>query len=214
MSLFVCSKCNCVENSNLVTTNLNKDKSFPNMFKTEMMGNSSRDTFINDVLYKNKEDVFMLCSECNTGTWHNEFEKVEATEDEIKLSYFSKYNMITPFDHDDNIVKDRKAPHGYRTLTQEDINDKIASKKSAAKTINKLNAFLAIGGLSINDFIKPKSKPINAKSEATSNKFIFKAEIKRKIKELNKRIQIESDIHKLTEMKHDLLEMKNIYKNA
>jgi len=81
MSLFICSDCGCVENSNLCTPAYSvdeKEDGFPNMSSMAMHGF--------DVEYDKtgvRSPVVLLCSECNTGTWHGEFPKEKATEVEI-----------------------------------------------------------------------------------------------------------------------------------
>jgi hypothetical protein len=206
--------CNNVENTNLVTAKKDTDLSFPNMYKSEMMGTSSiTSKYASGEFIKHKEDIMMLCCECNCGTSHGEFEYSKATDDELKLAKLSKYNMITPYDHGDNIIKDNEAPHGYRTITKEDLDYREKRKKSNIKTRNGLNALLAYSGLSLNNLFKDKAvKKERPKEE--SNKYIFKAEIKRRIKALNKEIQKSGDVYKLTELKHQLLEAKKLYKTA
>jgi hypothetical protein len=57
VSLFICSKCGCVENTAL-----------GNFWKRHCYGHP------------------VLCSECSTGVWHGQFKKRKATEQEIALS--------------------------------------------------------------------------------------------------------------------------------
>lgn len=109
MSLFLCSECGAIENSNLVKKSVEKDgvafnPFFPNMSLMEMMGNKSKPTMVvkdgETVVYKEAKDVVMLCSECNTGSWHGEFEKKKAEIDSYILpALFSRYNMLTKYDH-------------------------------------------------------------------------------------------------------------------
>lgn len=125
MSLFVCMECKCIENSNLVHHGVDKDLSKPNMWLMDMQGCGShivttnlevveRTAFYNKGSVKEPEDILMLCSECNTGTWHGEFDKDIASYEELAMASFSKYNMITPYDHKDGIlIKDNSKPHGY-----------------------------------------------------------------------------------------------------
>ncbi len=77
MSLFVCSKCKCVENTNLRSPSRDRDKSFPNIGVMEMHG-----------IGKDEEKIAprFLCSGCNTGKWHGEFEKRPATDVEIAMA--------------------------------------------------------------------------------------------------------------------------------
>lgn len=55
MSIYICEKCGCIENTALGGYWINK--------------------------YNNE---LGMCSECNTGEWHNEFEKVHWTEYGVK----------------------------------------------------------------------------------------------------------------------------------
>ncbi len=199
MSLFICMRpdCNNVENTNLVTAKLGVDPKYPNMYRTEMMGNG-----------KHKEGIMMLCCECNCGMSHGEFEYSKATEEEKALAKTSKYNMITPYDHNDLIIKDEKAPHGYRLKTEQEV-------KSNRRSLNKVYGLLAVTGLSLGNFFKSESDNVAyTKSEELTNKLLFKAEIKRRIKSLNKEIQISKDVYRLSELKHQLLEAKNLYKTS
>lgn len=217
MSLFVCMRpdCNNVENTNLVTAKLGVDPKFPNMYKSEMMGTSSKTSkYASGDFIKHKEDIMMLCCECNCGVSHGEFEYSKATDEEKELAKISKYNMITPFDHGDNIVKDYMSPHGYRIKNDEDRKTETLLKKRKAKTLNTINGFLSTAGLSLDSFFKSKSSNQYTKSEELTNKLMFKAEIKRRIKALNKEIQVSKDVYKLTELKHQLLEAKNLYKTS
>ena len=113
MSLFICSKCGCVENTNCCTMGIQYvdgevvDNGFPNMGPMEMRGYRNPDN-IDD-----KSEPMMLCSECNTGKWHGEFEKRQAEPVEILISKFSKLSYITPLDHVVKLVKDDNVPCGY-----------------------------------------------------------------------------------------------------
>ena len=83
MGLIICTKCGCVDNTNFCTLSstlsINRDENFPNLGIIKMF-----------------EDGF-LCSECNSGTWHNEFKKEQATDIEKMMSE----QMIK---HEDNKV--------------------------------------------------------------------------------------------------------------
>ena len=86
MSLFVCMECGCVENTNCNNPrdgSLIGENGFPNMHTMEMHG------------FRYEEDgrtpaprvaQRMLCSECNTGTWHGEWEKSWPTEVELAMA--------------------------------------------------------------------------------------------------------------------------------
>ena len=85
MSLFICDKCGCVDNTNCnhpPYDMIGIDPDYPNMHSMEMAG------------FRYKEDgrtslprvePVLLCSECNTGKWHGEFAKNKATDVEIEM---------------------------------------------------------------------------------------------------------------------------------
>lgn len=78
MSLFICDECGCVENTNCCTIGVGVNEGFPNLRTMEMHGF--------DEIYEQTGERSvprLLCSECNTGTWHGQFEKEPATEVEI-----------------------------------------------------------------------------------------------------------------------------------
>lgn len=112
MPLFICNKCGCIENSHLVNKsepyisvvyNYNGDVSqfFPHMCKMEMDGYDKKDIIVNGTVWKRKDESKYLCSECNTGHWHEEFTKSFPSENTKILSLFSKNGFITPYDQDD-----------------------------------------------------------------------------------------------------------------
>lgn len=124
MPLIVCSKCGCVENTHLVNKdyiptvyNYNGDESTfrPNMDLRDMQGHDEFDIIVNDKVWKRKDEIKMLCSECNNiNGWHNEFKKDIASDDIKELSKFSKYGYITPFDHDhEALIHNNDAEYGY-----------------------------------------------------------------------------------------------------
>jgi len=81
MSLFICDTCGCVDNTscnNPPYDNVGLNPDFPNLHGMEMAGFGSdyEETGI-------RSPKQLLCSECNTGTWHGEFPKNKATEAEI-----------------------------------------------------------------------------------------------------------------------------------
>ncbi len=100
MSLYICGKCGHIENSSCYDRGIDKDPSFPNLHMMEM----------------HEWPFQMLCSECNTGTWHGEFPKELPKAWEVEYGKLSKYNYITPFDHprgsrkfyDENIKRERE----------------------------------------------------------------------------------------------------------
>lgn len=91
MGLLVCDECKCVDNTSCVSPdweNLNPD--FPNMGGMEMHGFREKwDT------EKIREEEIILCSECNTGTWHGEFEKQPAGEIEIEMAKHMEGNVFS-----------------------------------------------------------------------------------------------------------------------
>lgn len=116
MSLFLCSRCGCIENTNLVNKNYEPtlchfngdEKDFhPSLFRMSMDGYDDEDIYLNGKIWKHRSEIMYLCSECNTGTWHDEFEKTMPSERTIILSQFSKAGYITKYDHDEcSIIKD------------------------------------------------------------------------------------------------------------
>lgn len=140
MPLMICGKCGCIENTHLVKdkpgvdvqyiptiynyTSVDlKEKFYPNMWLQDMQGHYDEDIIVDGIVWKAKDEIRMLCSECNTGKWHGEFEKVLATTKEIEVAKFSKYNMTTPYDHEEgcltaspNNTSGYKVHNSYRTL--------------------------------------------------------------------------------------------------
>lgn len=85
MSLFICDKCGCVDNTNLNHPPYDMqgiDEGFPNLHSMEMAGFRYAEDGITPL---SREEPKLLCSECNTGKWHGEFAKCEATEVEIEM---------------------------------------------------------------------------------------------------------------------------------
>lgn len=115
MPLFICSECGVVENSHLVNksrkeTRYNYNNSipgemepkfYPYMDLNDMMGHGEERIMLNGRIYKEANEVKMLCSSCNCEEgWHNEFTRTEPTEIDKEIALYSEYNMITPFDHE------------------------------------------------------------------------------------------------------------------
>ena len=88
MSKYICDSCGAVDDTEHIHINLGSNNQKPNLMSVDMMGI--------DLC----SDRHMLCSECNTGMWHGKFEKLPATINEEAISKFSKYNMVTQYDHD------------------------------------------------------------------------------------------------------------------
>ena len=133
MSLFICSKCGSVENTNLCNVDKNptqynvdiedESKFYPNLSLFDMHGNSDPDeaVFVNGKIWKHCDQIMPLCSECNTGTWHGQFTKYQASKEEKEVAQYSKYNMITPFDHEVGCLD----THGSGTITLNKNYDSI-----------------------------------------------------------------------------------------
>ena len=87
MGLFVCSECGCVENTNCATEGINNDPTFPNLHTMEMHGfddayEASAVEFDNRI----RSPERMLCSKCNTGTWHGKWEQSWPTDVELAMA--------------------------------------------------------------------------------------------------------------------------------
>lgn len=119
MPLFICSECGCVENSHLVNKSGTKTrynynnsipgemepKFYPYMDLKDMQGHGEERILLNGRVYKEANEVKMLCSECNCKEgWHNEFSKVLPTDIDKNNALYSEYNMITPFDHENGCL--------------------------------------------------------------------------------------------------------------
>lgn len=138
MSLFICMDCGCIENNNCVARNIGANPDKPNMRLMDMhgYGDATYDVETLKALDYTPESslqkypVRMLCSECNTGVWHDEFEKMQATEDEIALSKISKYSMLTPFDQESHLYRrDDNLRCGYRLATPEELAAHAVAKR-------------------------------------------------------------------------------------
>jgi len=128
MSLFLCENCGCIENTNLVHANVDTNPAYPNMWLMDMQGHGGHvvdlsmviisETTNNESIKKNikqPDEILMLCSECNTGLWHGEFERVLGTDNEKAIAKLSKYNAITPYDHPEgSLIKDDTIECGYK----------------------------------------------------------------------------------------------------
>lgn len=100
MSLFVCMNCGAVENTNCCNPRESGvkegDNGFPNMHTMDMHGfddvyEKSADKYED----RTRSPIRMLCSECNTGTWHDEFEKGYPTEAEALMASQLEDNTFT-----------------------------------------------------------------------------------------------------------------------
>ena len=125
MSLFICSKCGAIENHSCVKGSLDgKITKYPNMHLIDMHGNDSDVIFIldendNEVLFKRPDEIMMLCSECNTGVWHGEFDKVIVSDDseDMYLSRYSRYNYITKTGNHLHDVLVKTGDDSYKLIT-------------------------------------------------------------------------------------------------
>lgn len=126
MSLFVCQKCNSIDNtatcsgdhSPTIYTAIVEDLNdfYPNMGGQDMDGHGDEDIVVNGVVWKKADEVKRLCCYCNTGKWHHEFERCCASEDELKVAMYSKYNMITPFDHETGSITKLNSSEEYQVV--------------------------------------------------------------------------------------------------
>ncbi len=88
MGLFVCFECGCVENTNCCHPNKETcDPNFPNLGGMEMDGfdkafEESAPEFDDRI----RSPIQYLCSKCNTGTWHGEWEQTWPTEIELAMA--------------------------------------------------------------------------------------------------------------------------------
>lgn len=223
MSLFVCQKCKAIENTNCChsreyLTNVVDDAGnyvaggYPDMGLMDMQGHGDKvyvgETYKGTKLFKEKDEILMLCSECNVGKWHGEFSKDYATDEELELAKYSAYNMITPYDHDENIIiADNDAPHGYRLTKTDDIvklvgGDKLEEVKAILErpmntdedieeTKRSLQTLLAATNVLNPDMLTTliggtKRNRKDTQSEEEKDRALNLAELKREIKRLKK----------------------------
>lgn len=212
MSLYVCQnpKCQAIENTALGGRNKGKT-GYPNLSLMEMQGyGEDVDVSIlemvvdgKDIVTKKSEDVLMLCSECNTGRWHDEFEKTKASQVELDLAKTSKYSMITPFDHDrDRIVADDSVKGGYRLPTPTEIENKGMRRGrrgvTSPGTKTLVAGLMAMSGINLYSPSKPKLP-----KEVQSKKLQL-AELKRSYKEAKR----SNDIIAAKEIKEAMKKLK------
>lgn len=149
MSLFLCMKCGVVENHSCCSSKVETDISnYPHMGLMDMQGYGD-DIYVLDmnnepVLFKEKSEVMMLCSQCNTGIWHNEFERKipDADSDDVYLSKYSGYNYTTISDHPAGVVK--RNGDGTFSLSSpklKDFADWIISGYNKHYKTNETNVF-------------------------------------------------------------------------
>ena len=83
MGLFVCMECGCVENTHCCNPKNGEkagDNGFPNLHTMEMHGfdqawKDSAEYTYGEIDNRIRSKTRMLCSECNTGKWYDEWEK-------------------------------------------------------------------------------------------------------------------------------------------
>jgi len=129
MSLFICMKCGCIENTNLIDRNVDTNKEYPNMHLMDMQVNAN-----DDIDFK----INMLCSECNTGIWHGEFPKHKANDREKEVAALSKYNAITPYDHPEGSIS------GFNDTCHVDSRYKLFIKLFGKRIRSKNNILFRI----------------------------------------------------------------------
>lgn len=175
MSLFICQRCGNIENTALaggegIQTEVTEEH--PHLHLMDMQGFGSID------------HIEMLCCECNTGKGHGEFEYEKAGDVEYEIAKYSRYNMITPFDHPkDTIVEDDNTRFGFRALTDEE-----RAKRKEGKEVLARFASLAsvIGGSPMLDRIMQANIEYSDQSDEDKAKALHKADLKRAIKALKK----------------------------
>lgn len=178
MSLFICSKCGCVENTNLIHGKEDDRKYSPDATEEypcyclqDMHG------------YGRCSEITMLCSECNTGTWHGEFTKEQATEEEKYIGSHSKYGMITYYDHPDELfIRDPDAPLSMRLRTPEEIEQRKKSRKALGNVVALAHTFGATGFLNKLHGVERFAN----QAEEEKGYYLELADYKRKLKEAKK----------------------------
>lgn len=151
MSLFRCELCGgientacCWDNKKEVITELSSEKGdYPNMGLMDMQGFG--DEFkLDGIVWKSKDEIKMLCSECNTGKWHGEWEKEYATAEEDVVANYSKYSFTTKFDHEDGVFKkdviDIPNSHNSELNIVYDVLHKLYVKETGLDSLNKLGS--------------------------------------------------------------------------
>ncbi len=197
MSLFVCmnKKCQCVENTNLVSKNIGNNDEYPNMHLMDMQGHGD-EVYVGAIMeykFKNKDSILMLCSECNTSIWHNEFPKEKASVELLKLASISKYNAITPYDHPNGtIVKNEGSEWGnsdeYRLATPEEMAEYINKNKESKKALSQIFGLAAGLGINLNHLTSSNKKE---QSKVDKKRKMMFAEYKRQWKQAKKDKNIE-----------------------
>jgi len=187
MGLFMCSKCNAIENSNNISLGRTDDESYPNKTLMEMCG------FLKD--RPNEEahlHIEMLCTECNSGVWYSDNDKHIATLDEMVVADLSQYNYTTPYDHPkDSICVDNSIYSGFSVTFQENIRRPIADRERNKKAVvmGAIGGLMASAGMDLDSFIPRKYRTKERYVGQTDSERTFKllkAEEKRERKRLKK----------------------------
>ena len=138
---------------------------------------------------ENKE-IKMLCSECNTGEWHNEFEKREATDEEKLYASYSKYNMCTYYDHPEELfTNDPDSDYSLRMYTEEEIAENKRRKEIVGTTLG-LGSMFGANLNFLNRCSTTNSKALRTEEE--SNRYKQLADYKRALKLAKKTKNLEA----------------------
>ncbi len=216
MSLFVCQNCGVVENTNLVNKYEVLNNGYPNMGLMDMHGQGDVDIDLSAIIseesgvknsLKKKNEILMLCCQCNTGKHHDEFDRVKASKEEIALSLGSKYSAITPMDHEEGmIIKDDNCRFGYRLPTTKDIFESTLKeevnkvpKSKRRETLAMLAGLSAEYGVDINTLFPNIQSEKENQSEEEKRYMLERAELKRQIKALKKQKNHNKDLLKILE---------------
>lgn len=204
MSLFICSVCGHVENTATVRV-LDKNapigtiayihqEGYPCMGISTMCG---VDTGVGpvdvskvrpDKPIKEPNEILLLCCMCNTGVHHDRFPRRLPTDEEKEVASYSKYSMITPYDHDVRLVQ--KEDGGYKIMKNEDYKKPEEIRIGNPKKKMNTAMMFALGtatqlGLNPNIFFGKDSVKRELPKD-TQDKLIRKAELKRLIKQNKK----------------------------
>lgn len=214
MSLFICSECECTENHSCCSPHhqkgLVKDKSYPNWGLMDMHDNKK-----------------MLCSECNMGTWHGEWEKSYPSELEKEYAKLSKYGYTTYFDHPIRFelfktiqASARRDYFMERILRADDNNehliydpdlDELFTEKEymdrhVRNRLAKMTGIMGMTGINLENMFKrgiPHWKECQSDDERDANK--YKAQLKRDIKTLKKNPDYDKEL--LAKMQEEYKEL-------
>lgn len=134
MNLFICMnpKCGNVSDFHTVISGLDTNKEFPNMLQDDMLGKGGVRINIATIkpitVWKDPNDILMLCNECNTGVKSNPL-KIAPTLNDIAVAKESVYNMITPYDHPKGKIVPDETSGRYRVVTEEEFDEYVSKRK-------------------------------------------------------------------------------------